>query len=120
MTLTSLLFRESQPLQACAVSNPAHVKTGASGEHVARIQRALQLLDNAAIDLLELKARRYGPSTAAAVLAYKRKRHIINTSYQTTADNIVGIMTIKAMDKELNDYPSRPTPLGVPWCTRIC
>jgi hypothetical protein len=44
---------------------------------------------------------RYGPSTADAVLTYKTTRNIVNRSYQTQADNIVGKMTIAAMDKEL-------------------
>jgi hypothetical protein len=44
---------------------------------------------------------KYGASTAAAVLAFKRQRHVINTSYQTQADNIVGKMTIAAMDREV-------------------
>jgi hypothetical protein len=53
------------------------------------------------IDISELHEGRYGPSTAAAVLAFKRKRQIINYSYQTKADDIVGKMTIAAMDREL-------------------
>jgi hypothetical protein len=32
------------------------------------------------------------PKTAAAVLAYKRRRNIVNTAYQTTADDIVGVI----------------------------
>jgi hypothetical protein len=38
---------------------------------------------------------------AAAVLAYKKKRNIINWSYQQQADNIVGKMTIAALDAEM-------------------
>jgi hypothetical protein len=59
------------------------------------------MLDQINVEAHELSAKRYGPSTAAAVLAFKRKRNIINWSYQTQADNIVGKMTIAAMDKEL-------------------
>ncbi len=43
----------------------------------------------------------YGAKTAAAVLAYKQKRNIVNRAYQTTADNVVGKMTVVAIDKEL-------------------
>ena len=45
----------------------------------------------------------YGTTTAAAVLNYKRTHvpPIINKSYQDTPDDIVGQMTIKAMDQEL-------------------
>ena len=53
------------------------------------------------VDISELHEGRYGPSTAAAVLAFKRKRQIINYSYQTKADDIVGKMTMAAMDREL-------------------
>ena len=53
---------------------------------------------------------RYGPSTADVVLAYKRKRNIINYSYQTTADNIVGKMTMAALDKEMLAREINPPP----------
>jgi hypothetical protein len=53
------------------------------------------------------------------VLAYKRKRHIINPSYQTAPDNIVGIKTIAAMDRELNALPRPPMPTRVQRCTRL-
>ncbi len=44
---------------------------------------------------------RYGPRTAAAVLAYKTKRAIINRAYQQTPDSIVGKMTIERLDKDM-------------------
>jgi hypothetical protein len=72
---------------------------------------ALTQLDGAAIDQDELQRCLYGPSTALAVLAYKRKRNIVNRRYQTQADNIVGKMTIAALDRELltrEAAPSRP------------
>jgi hypothetical protein len=34
-------------------------------------------------------------------LAYKRKRQIINRSYQSTPDSIVGKMTIASLDAEM-------------------
>ena len=46
----------------------------------------------------------YGPSTAAAVLSYKTKRQIINRSYQTTPDSIVGKMTIASLDAEMRGH----------------
>ena len=64
------------------------------GEHVAKVQFALFALDSSAIDRNEVRSQTYGPSTAKAVLAYKTKRKIINTAYQSTPDNIVGKMTI--------------------------
>lgn len=101
MPLRSNLFFESKELQACLTSDPAHVTPGAVGPHVRKIQIALQDIDGVVIDAGEFEAKRYGPSTAAAVLAFKKKRKIINRSYQTTADNIVGKMTIKALDDEI-------------------
>jgi hypothetical protein len=101
MALNSKLFKGNTKLEACAVSNPAHIIKGAVGEHVSKIQTALIRLDGASIDSAELKALRYGASTAGAVLKYKQKRAIINRSYETTADDIVGIMTMARMDHEM-------------------
>ena len=97
MALQSQLFRGDPKLEAAAVSDPAHILPGSKGPHVAKIQRALNTLDDAGLD----EDGAYGPATADAVLAYKRERDIVNRSYQTQADNIVGKMTIAAMDKEL-------------------
>ena len=99
MSLQSRYFRGVRELEAAAVSDPAHIVTGAIGGHVALIQQALIAIDGADIQPAELAAKRYGPSTASAVLAYKRKRNIVNHAYQTQADNIVGKMTIAALDK---------------------
>jgi peptidoglycan hydrolase-like protein with peptidoglycan-binding domain len=101
MKLRSILFRDDQHLQACLVHDQAHVKQGAKGDPVSKIQSALVVLDQSRIDVSELRENCYGPSTAAAVLAFKRKRQIINYSYQTHADDIVGKMTIAAMDREM-------------------
>jgi hypothetical protein len=101
MPLVSYLFRDDQRLQTTLVSDPAHVAPGSSGAHVGKIQVALVDLDNAKIAEGELKCKTYGPTTAQAVLAYKQARKIINFSYETTADNIVGKMTIAALDKEM-------------------
>jgi hypothetical protein len=96
------MLRDDRALQACLVSDPAHVVPGAHGPHVAKIQSAILLLERGlTIPAEELRARRYGPKTAAAVLEFKRKRKIINFAYQTTADNIVGKMTIARLDQEL-------------------
>ena len=74
MPLTSNLFKRNAQLRACASEHPAHVTIGAIGEHVAKIQFALVTIDRLSIDRTELVAQRYGKSTAAAVLAYKKKR----------------------------------------------
>ena len=101
MALQSRLFKNDPRLNKAAASDPAHVLIGDKGSHVARIQTALAILDDAAIAKAELDCALYGPSTAAAVLAYKEKRNIVNRSYQTKADDIVGKMTVAALDKEL-------------------
>jgi len=101
MPLQSNLFRDDRKLQAASVSNPDHITPGAVGDHVGRIQYALRQIDGAVIDAAETMVKRYGASTANAVLAFKKKRDIINRSYQSQADNIVGIMTIAALDKEM-------------------
>lgn len=101
MGLTSRKFRGDAKLESCLVSDPAHLTPGTTGDHVSKIQTALMLLDGAKIDGRDLQAKSYGPSTAAAVLAYKQKRRIINRRYQTSADNIVGKMTIATLDREM-------------------
>lgn len=68
---------------------------------MSKIQRAVIQLDDAAIDRDELSTATYGDSTANAVLGYKKKRNIINRSYQNDADNITGVMTMASLDKEL-------------------
>jgi peptidoglycan hydrolase-like protein with peptidoglycan-binding domain len=101
MPLVSKIFKGDAKLEACLVNHSAHITQGAVGEHVSRIQTALLLLDASKIKNDERVARHYGASTAAAVLAYKTKRQIINRSYETQADNIVGKMTISALDSEM-------------------
>ena len=97
MTLQSRLLRNDPNLEAAAVRDSAHIVPGAKGEHVRKIQTALIQLDGAALTT----DGSYGPRTAAAVLAYKKKRNIVNHAYQTQADDIVGRMTIARLDKEL-------------------
>lgn len=97
MTLRSQLFRGDAKLEAAAAVDLAHIVPGSIGDHVRKIQRALNQLDNARLEIDGV----YGQRTADAVLAYKQKRNIVNRSYQTQADNIVGRMTVARMDGEL-------------------
>jgi hypothetical protein len=101
MALQSNLFKGDRLLEACEVNDAAHVTSGARGDHVSKIQSALVRLDGITIAQSEISAKGYGPSTASAVLAFKKKRNIINRAYETQADNIVGKMTIAALDKEI-------------------
>ncbi len=97
MPLSSIMFSSDQRLQACLVNDAAHVTQGDSGDHVMLIQAALIIIDGADI----MADGRYGPLTAAAVLAYKTRNGIVNTSYQRQPDNIVGKMTIAQLDKDM-------------------
>lgn len=97
MALQSKLFKDNSKLEAAATSDSAHVTRGSKGEHVRKIQLALIELDGADIDA----DGSYGPATAAAVLAYKNMRKIINRAYQKTADDIVGKMTMVSLDDEM-------------------
>lgn len=138
MSLQSTVFgfKDDPALEACAVRDDAHILQGWNdvGGHVLKVQQALTALDGLDISSTELAARRYGSSTANAVLKFKAKRRIINFGYQTQADNIVGKMTIKAMDQELArrfpfqpidrldippDLPVPPLPSGSPTSTHF-
>jgi hypothetical protein len=98
-------------LENCATRDDGHVsiKSNRVGPHVHKIQQALlriaardpKLRGKVVISAGEINAQTYGSSTAQAVLAYKKDRHIINLSYQTSADDIVGIMTISRLDDEI-------------------
>jgi hypothetical protein len=101
LPLFSELLRRDAKLEACLINDASHITHGATGAHVEKIQSALLIVDDAQIDKSELKSKTYGATTAAAVLAFKRARNIINFSYETQADNIVGKMTIAALDKEM-------------------
>ncbi len=114
MPLVSQLFRGDIALEACLVKDSAHLLEGTRGPHVKKIQKALALLDGALIDGSDAAGGLYGRSTADAVLAYKRARGIINRSYQNTADNIVGKMTIASLDGEMSRTENRPPLRGCP------
>ena len=56
MPLKSKLLSGDPKLEAAAVSNPAHILRGATGPHVAKIQRALLEIDGLEILKDEAKA----------------------------------------------------------------
>src|SRR6476619_1751601 len=97
MPLLSQIFSGDAKLEACAVQDSAHITQGARGNHVAKIQSALNLVDRANLQIDGI----YGTGTAAAVLRYKQARDIVNRTYQRQADNIVGKMTIDRLDKDV-------------------
>jgi hypothetical protein len=108
MALKSTLLKTDKRLQDCAVKDSGHIPPGSTGEHVRKIQAALMQIDKASIEEDERSAGAYGKTTAAAVLAYKQSRDIVNRAYQTQPDNIVGKMTIEALDTDLLE---RETPV---------
>ena len=101
MALQSRLFRDDRRLQRCLIDHSAHVTPGSVGDYVTKIQTALVLADDLTIARPEIDRKTYGPSTTEAVLAFKQRRKIINRSYENKVDNIVGKMTITALDKEM-------------------
>ena len=105
MPLSSRLFQGDAALEAAANNDSAHVTPGARGPHVEKIQTALNILDSAGLGV----DGGYGPATATAVLNYKTKRNIINRSYQTSADNIVGTMTMAKLDEEMRAQETKPS-----------
>lgn len=105
MALTSQLFVADLKLEAAANSDAAHITPGDRGDHVVKIQQALNQLEGVGLDADGV----YGRATAAAVLAFKRRRGIVNRSYQSSADDIVGKMTMIALDSEMTARESRPS-----------
>lgn len=122
MPLRSQLFRGDPAFERCLVQDSAHIVPGAVGAHVNKLHTALLALDRFAVAPAELAAARYGPSTAAGILAYKRRRGIINPAYQKTADDIVGKMTIASLDAEMVRQQRAVVlpddPRGTAWTTR--
>jgi hypothetical protein len=116
MPLKSSTLSGDERLESCLVSDPAHLTVGSQGDFVAKVQAAFSF-HNLEIDDAELASSTYGASTAAAVLAYKKKRKIVNTTYQQREDNIVGKMTIKSLDDELAVAENEPVDLSIsPFC----
>lgn len=107
-SLQSKFFRGDPKLEAASTVDSAHIKPGATGLHVNKIQAALIVLDGASISSEDMQHTVYGTSTANSVLAYKQKRDIINRSYQTKADNIVGKMTMERLDEEMLAWEAQP------------
>jgi peptidoglycan hydrolase-like protein with peptidoglycan-binding domain len=95
MPLQSQLLGNDPDLEAASLHDKSHITPGSSGEHVRKIQAALNMLDQAGL----AEDGIYGPRTAAAVKAFKKRHDIINRSYQSTVDDIVGKMTIAELDR---------------------
>lgn len=68
------LPRRNNRLEQCLVSVAAHIMRGDCGDYILLIQQALNQLTNAGLD----PDGNYGSGTAAAMLAFRRQRNIIN------------------------------------------
>ena len=116
MPLVSKLFSGDPVFEQCLVEDKAHIPPGSRGPHVAKIQLALATLAHYVVAPGESQSQTYGTSTANGVLTYKRKRGIINPAYQTTADNVVGKMTIASLDADMARAERKPKPLNLQDC----
>jgi len=101
MGLKAELFGGDEQLEACLASDRAYVGDGAVGEHVAKVQTALRKLDSLAINRGEISEKRFGPSTAGAVLSFKTDRHMTDPSCPTERDTIVDRQTMAVLDDEM-------------------
>ncbi len=116
MPLSSKLFVQPTRLvrlENCLTDDAWHIARGQRGEHVLRIQSALnQLSAGPGRENFNLKQDGvYGPLTADAVQAYKSapSRRILGPG-QKTPDKIVGKRTIESLDDETkNELIAYPT-----------
>jgi hypothetical protein len=116
MPLKSRLLSGDPKLEAAATSNPAHIKRGAVGPHVRKIQIALRGIDDLDIASGERSMQAFGASTENAVLSFKKKRDIINRAYENAVDPIVGVMTMAALDREMLKVEASADEASI-WCS---
>ena len=88
MALKSLLFRGDAKLESASTSNSGHIIK----EGIGRARAIQYALANVGGENLKFDGK-YGPATAAAVLSFKRRYNIVNRTYQSEPDDIVGVMT---------------------------
>ena len=126
MALTSELFKNNNQLQACAATDSAHIvadepplRRGVNnqGAHVALIHTALRrVMANPSFGLEEA-TETYGPKTAEVVRQFKAAQRppLLNKALgQTTPDNIVGKLTIAALDTAVSRKKQPPGGGGGP------
>jgi hypothetical protein len=119
MPLQSQTLAGDPRLEACLIQDSAHLTLGVQGDFVGKVQAALMFLDDLEIADAELDSQTYGQSTADAVLSFKTARDIVNRAYQNAPDNIVGKMTIQALDNELKAAENAPDQADAsPFCMR--
>ena len=97
MALKSKLFAGNARLEAAASLDAQHIKFGDRGDHVRKIQLALNMIDSCGLTTDGI----FGPSMQNSVLLFKRARNIVGRGFQASPDAIVGVLTITALDDEL-------------------
>lgn len=80
---------------------PSGVPSGASDKDARQFNDAVKALKANTILPAERSQATYGPSTAKAVKAYKTARDIRRTP-SSGVDNVVGILTIQTLDRDLS------------------
>ena len=113
MPLVSKLFSTplDAKLEAALADDRHHITPGASGEHVRKIQIALNRLNEGRGQTTFLAMDGiFGKATALAVKAYKKKRNIM-LPWQTEPDDFVGKRTMKSLDDEM-DFLENETPVA--------
>jgi hypothetical protein len=122
--LTSKVFTSADPattqkLEDCASAQPNEVKShfalGQNGEHVRRVQEALQSVqqEHPELGIPEFSVNGlYDQKFASAIRVYKFKRNILN--YANKIDDIVGMKTIRSLDQENKSPPPKVNPKPSP------
>ncbi len=127
IVLRSALFRDNERLQLAASDHRYHVTLGDEGEHVRRLHLFLLFSENVPLRAetgtspqvpgqpanlspeeiadfwdqfqTETFGALYGPRTADLVRSFKSRNDIVDRSRQAQADGVVGVRTIREMDR---------------------
>jgi hypothetical protein len=126
--LTSKLFTDADgdaltlnKLEDCAVGRPTEVIShfaldrNQNGEHIRRVKQALQNIKDRdpSLGIPPFTVNGiYDPAFALAVAKYKEKRGIFN--FANKVDNIIGVKTIRALDRENQGQLPVPIPPDPP------
>ena len=122
--MTSNLFTDGdqatvKKLDNCATGQPnevqSHFAVGQTGEHIRRLQEALKSVQegNPGLGIPEFSVNGvYDQKFADAIRVYKTKRDIRN--FANKIDDIVGVKTIRSLDKENKSGPPKVNPSPSP------
>jgi hypothetical protein len=122
--LNSKLFTDGdqatvKKLEDCATGQPneaqSHFTIGQSGEHIKKVQEALKSVQegNPGLGIPEFSVNGvYDQRFANAIRIYKTKRDIRN--FANKIDDIVGVKTIRSLDKENKSGPPKVNPSPSP------